>query len=199
MKKLFVVFALIFIGVLCGCKKDNRDIEQEKTEIGSAYIADYLEITSEKDQEFIVLRVKDDYLEVTRGYDNVYAGKGGEYPELSDGQVARVKADVDVYDGGEAGYTGNKFITDLKQYEVLDYRDVVYELDIPSCEGKSGFYGQDLLQYQDGEKLYFIILNRNYIRVYSDGTFIMEYEYSGLEDELEPFWTDVINRSEEDT
>lgn len=196
MKKLFVVFALIFIGVLCGCKKDNQDIEQGKTEIGSAYIADYLEITSEKDQEFIALRVKDDYLEVTRGYDNVYAGKGGEYPELSDGQVARVKADVDVYDGGEAGYTGNKFITDLKQYEVLDYRDVVYELDIPSCEGKSGFYGQDLLQYQDGEKIYFIILNRNYIRVYSDGTFIMEYEYNDLEDKLEPFWTEVINRSE---
>lgn len=196
MKKLFVVFALIFIGVLYGCKNDNRDLEQEKTEVGSAYIADYLEITSEKDQEFIVLRVKDDYLEVTREYEWVYAGKGGKYPELADGQVARVKADVDVYDGGEAGYTGNKFITDLKQYEVLDYKDVVYELDIPSCEGKSGFYGQDLLQYQDGEKLYFIILNRNYIRVYLDGTFIMEYKYDDLEDELEPFWTDVIKRSE---
>ncbi len=196
MKKLFVVLALIFIGVLCGCKKDNRDIEQEKTEIGSAYIADYLEITSEKDQEFIVFRVKDDYLEVTREYEKVYKGQGGNYPELVDGQVARVKADVDVYDGGEAGYTGNKFITDLKQYEVLDYRDVVYELEIPSCEGKTGFCGQDLLQYQDGEKLYFVILNRNYIRVYSDGTFIKEYEYSGLEDELEPFWTEVINRSE---
>lgn len=196
MKKLFVVFALIFIGVLCGCKKDNRDIEQEKTEIGSAYIADYLEITSEKDQEFIVFRVKDDYLEVTRDYEKVYKGQGGNYPELADGQVARVKADVDVYDGGIDGYTGNKFITDLKQYEVLDYRDVVYELDIPSCEGKSGFYGQDLLQYQDGEKLYFIILNRNYIRVYSDGTFIMEYKYDELEDKLEPFWTEVINRSE---
>ena len=196
MKKLFVAVVLIFVGVLSGCQKESRDTAPEVKEPVSAYIADYLEITSEKDQEFIVLRVKDDYLEVTRGYDNVYAGKGGEYPELSDGQVARVKADVDVYDGGEAGYTGNKFITDLKQYEVLDYRDVVYELGIPSCEGKSGFYGQDLLQYQDGEKLYFIILNRNYIRVYSDGTFIMEYEYSGLEDELEPFWTDVINRSE---
>lgn len=196
MKKLFVVFALIFIGVLYGCKNDNRDLEQEKTEVGSAYIADYLEITSEKDQEFIVLRVKDDYLEVTREYEWVYAGKGGKYPELADGQVARVKADVDVYDGGEAGYTGNKFITDLKQYEVLDYKDVVYELDIPSCEGKSGFYGQDLLQYQDGEKLYFIILNRNYIRVYSDGTFIMEYKYDDLEDKLEPFWTDVIKRNE---
>ena len=196
MKKLFVVFALIFIGVLCGCQKDNRDIEQGKTEIGSAYIADYLKITSEKDQEFIVLRVKDDYLELTREYEWVYAGKGGKYPELADGQVARVKADVDVYDGGEAGYTGNKFITDLKQYEVLDYRDVVYELDIPSCEGKSGFYGQDLLQYQDGEKLYFIILNRNYIRVYSDENFVMEYEYIELEDKLEPFWNEVINRSE---
>lgn len=196
MKKLAVVFALIFIGVLCGCKKDYRDIEQEKTEIESAYIADYLEITSEKDQEFIVLRVKDDYLEVTREYEWVYAGKGGKYPELSDGQVARVKADVDVYDGGEAGYTGNKFITDLKQYEVLDYRDVVYELDIPSCEGRTSFYPQDLLQYRDEDKCYFIIRNRNYVRVYLDGTFIKEYEYDGLEDELEPFWTDVIKRSE---
>lgn len=196
MKKLFVVVVLIFVGVLSGCKKESRDTEPEVKEPVSAYIADYLEITSEKDQEFIVLRVKDDYLELTREYEWVYAGKGGKYPELADGQVARVKADVDVYDGGEAGYTGNKFITDLKQYEVLDYRDVIYELDILSCEGRSGFYGQDLLQYQDGEKLYFIILNRNYIRVYLDGTFIKEYEYSGLEDELEPFWTEVINRSE---
>lgn len=196
MKKLFVVVVLIFVGVLSGCQKESRDTEPEVKEPVSAYIADYLEITSEKDQEFVVLRVKDDYLELTREYEWVYAGKGGKYPELADGQVARVKADVDVYDGGEAGYTGNKFITDLKQYEVLDYRDVIYELDIPSCEGRSGFYGQDLLQYQDGEKLYFIILNRNYIRVYLDGTFIKEYEYSGLEDELEPFWTEVINRSE---
>ena len=196
MKKLFVAVVLIFVGVLSGCQKESRDAEPEVKEPVSAYIADYLKITSEKDQEFIVLRVKDDYLELTREYEWVYAGKGGKYPELADGQVARVKADVDVYDGGEAGYTGNKFITDLKQYEVLDYRDVIYELDIPSCEGRSGFYGQDLLQYQDGEKLYFIILNRNYIRVYSDGTFMKEYEYSGLEDELEPFWTEVINRSE---
>lgn len=195
MKKLFGVVVLIFVGVLSGCQKESRDTEPEVKEPVSAYIADYLEITSEKDQEFIVLRVKDDYLELTREYEWVYAGKGGKYPELADGQVARVKADVDVYDGGEAGYTGNKFITDLKQYEVLDYRDVVYELDIPSCEGTS-FYRQHLLQYQDGEKLYFIILNRNYIRVYLDGTFIKEYEYSGLEDELEPFWTEVINRSE---
>lgn len=196
MKKLFVVVVLIFVGVLSGCQKESRDTEPEVKEPVSAYIADYLEITSEKDQEFIVLRVKDDYLELTREYEWVYAGKGGKYPELADGQVARVKADVDVYDGGEAGYTGNKFITDLKQYEVLDYRDVIYELDIPSCEGRSGFYGQDLLKYQDGEKLYFIILYRNYIRVYLDGTFINEYEYSGLEDKMEPFWTEVINGSE---
>ena len=196
MKKLFVVCTLIFIGVLCGCKKDNKDIEQGKTEIGSAYIADYLEITSEKDQEFIVFRIKDDYLEVTRDYEKVYKGQGGNYPELADGQVAREKADVDVYDGGEAGYTGNKFITDLKQYEVLDYRDVIYELEIPSCEGRTSFYPKDLLQYRDEDKCYFIIRNRNYVRVYLDGTFIKEYEYGGLEDELEPFWTDVINRSE---
>lgn len=196
MKKLFAVFMLVFMGMLCGCQGDYRNVEQEETITGSTYIADYLEITREKDQEFIVLRVKDDYLELTREYEWVYAGQGGKYPELADGQVARVKADVDVYDGGEAGYTGNKFITDLKQYEVLDYRDVIYELEIPSCEGRTSFYPQDLLQYRDEDKCYLIIRNRNYVRVYLDGTFIMEYEYADLEDELEPFWTEVIGRNE---
>lgn len=31
MKNLFVVFALIFIGDLCGCKKDNRDGSYHET------------------------------------------------------------------------------------------------------------------------------------------------------------------------
>lgn len=201
MKKLFVVIGLIMLGFLSGCKKDSRDMKQEvtqpeRTEPKSSYIADYLEITSRKNSEFVVLRVKDDYLEITRDYEMVYKGKEGEYPELADGQIARVVADVDIYDGGIDGYTGNKFIRNLKQCEVLDYRDAVDELKIPSCEGETTFYGQTLFHYQDGDKLYFIILNRDYIRVYLDGTFIMEYEYDDLENYLEPFWEEVIERSE---
>ncbi len=206
MKKTVVVIGLIMLGVLSGCKKDSRDMTPGVTETegtqpevirpNSSYIADYLEITSRKNSEFVVLRVKDDYLEVTRDYEMVYKGKEGEYPELEDGQIARVIADVDVYDGGIDGYSGNKFITNLKQYEVLDYRDAVDELKIPSCEGETSFYRQTLFHYQDGEKLYFIILNRDYIRVYLDGTVIMEYEYGDLENNLEPFWTEVMNQSE---
>ena len=196
MKKLFVAIGLIMIGVLSGCQKDSRDTEQDRTGNESVYIADDMKVTNERDKEFIIFRVKDDYLEVTRDYEMVYKEQGGTYPELADGQVARVKADVNVYDGGIHGYTGNKFITNLKQYEVLDYRDVADELEIPSCESNSFGYGQYLMQYQDGENLYFVILNRNYIRVYSDGTFVMEYEYGDLEDKLEPFWTEVVNKSQ---
>ena len=195
MKKLFVAIGLIIIGVLSGCQKDSRDMGPGGAGNESMYIADDMKVTSERDKEFIIFRVKDDYLEVTRDYELVYKGQGGSYPELADGQVARVTADVDVYDGGIHGYTGNKFITNLKQYEVLEYRELVDELEIPSCESKSFGYGQYLLQYQDGETLYFIIMNRNYIRVYLDGTFVMEYEYGDLEDKLEPFWTEVVNKS----
>lgn len=211
MKKTVVVIGLIMLGVLSGCKKDSRDMkpevtetegtgqkvtEQKVTEPKSSYIDDYLEILSRENSEFVVLRVKDAYLEVTRDYEMVYVGKEGEYPELEDGQMARVVADVDIYDGGMAGYSGNKFITDLKQYEVLDYRSAVDELKIPSCEGETTFFGHFLSHYQDGEKLYFIIFYQDYVRVYLDGAFIMEYEYDDLENYLETFWEEVMNQSE---
>ena len=202
MKKCCVIISvvcMIFLSACTGWGTEAADRSQS-TDLGQdEYTADAMSITDEKDKEFMVMRVKDDYLEISHECDWVYLESGGEYPELADGQVARVKADVSIYGGGVAGYMGNIFIRDLKQYEVLDYKEVVDKLDVPDCESQSFEYGKHLLQYKISDRCYFVVMNRQYIEVYLDGTWIKEYEYGDLDATtlLAPFWAEVEKNENE--
>lgn len=191
-KKNVIVILALLMGVLSACSADITENEKNEEE----YIADDMTVTYEEDKEFIVLRVKDDYMEISGNCQDVYLSEGGEYPELSDGQAALIKADVEIYDGGEAGYAGNLFIEELKQYEILDYNDVVERLEVPDCvRGEDQYeWGKYLCKYQVDGKYYFVVLSGMYIEVYLDGEFIKEYDWTNLEDNeiLEPFWTEVI-------
>ena len=190
MKKNVIVILALLMGVLSACTADITENEEE-------YIADDMTVTYEEDKEFIVLRVKDDYMEISGNCQDVYLSEGGEYPELLDGQAALIKADVEIYDGGESGYAGNLFIEELKQYEILDYNDVVERIEVPDCvRGEDRYeWGKWLCKYQVDGKYYFVVLNGMYIEVYLDGAFIMEYVWTNLEEDekLEPFWTEVID------
>ena len=203
MKKCCVIISvvcMIFLSACTGWGTEAADRSQS-TDLGQdEYTADAMSITPEKDKEFIVMRVNDDYREISRNCDWVYLESGGEYPPLENGQVARVKADVAIYGGGIRGYTGNIFIRKLKKYEVLEYKEVLKILEIPDCENRSTSGGEKLLKYQTLDRCYFVVINRQYIEVYQDGVFVKEYDYTDLDatNTLAPFWAEVEEKAERD-
>ena len=147
-----------------------------------------------KDAEFYIMRVNDDYIQIPGTCNWIYLNQGGAYPNLRNGQIAKVTADVEIYDGGEAGYMGNYFIQELKDSAILQYEDVVKDIDIPTAtETEKMNYGRHMLQYQHNDELYFIILNRQYIDVFLNDELFMEYEFDQLDNILSPFFEKLNN------
>lgn len=109
MKKCCVIISVVCMIFLSACTGKGTEAadRSQSTDLGQdEYTADAMSITDEKDKEFMVMRVKDDYLEISCECDWVYLESGGEYPELADGQVALVKADVAIYDGARPDIWG---------------------------------------------------------------------------------------------
>ncbi|MCR4689801.1 MAG: prolyl oligopeptidase family serine peptidase [Lachnospiraceae bacterium] len=153
--------------------------------------ADWMDVSSEDHKEFTMIRVKDDYLELRKDGRNefVYTEPEGSYPELEDGQCAKVVADVKIYDGGEAGYMGNIFIKDLKSCTPVTYQDLAGEYDFPDAASSNFDMNHYVLQYQNGEDLYLLFLNRQYVEAYREGEFFGEFDLEDCEgDRVEPFF-----------
>lgn len=152
-------------------------------------VADGMRVWAEDAKEFCIMCVDNRYLEVPGDCKPVYLGENGRFPELDDGQIASVTADVQIYDGGEAGFMHNIFIEDLISYSVID-RDKVADIpDIPDA-GSTGFsYGVHMLKYDTGDHKFLLVMNERYVHVYLDGYPITEYEQSvHYEDMLDPFF-----------
>ena len=89
---------------------------------------------------------------------------------------------------------GNYFIQELKDSVILQYEDVVKDIDIPTAtETEKMNYGKHMLQYQHNDELYFIILNRQYIDVFLNDELFMEYEYDESHNILSPFFEKLNN------
>lgn len=195
MKKI-TVMALSTLILLSGCGGSNSEAESSEaaTKVQAATsetgcIADALDISNKKDAEFYIMRVNDDYIQIPGTCNWIYLTQGGVYPNLRNGQIAKVTADVEIYDGGEAGYMGNYFIKELKDSVILQYEDVVKDIDLPTAtETEKMNYGNHMLQYQHNDELYLIILNRQYIDVFLNDELFMEYEYDQLGNVLSPFF-----------
>lgn len=204
MKKI-TVLAFSALLLLSGCGRSDSGAESSETasEVQTAtseisnttgYIADSLDISNKKDAEFYIMRVNDDYIQIPGTCNWIYLNQGGAYPNLRNGQIAKVTADVEIYDGGEAGYMGNYFIQKLKDSAILQYEDVVKDIDIPTAtETEKMNYGRHMLQYQHNDELYFIILNRQYIDVFLNDELFMEYEFDQLDNILSPFFEKLNN------
>ncbi len=127
MKKITVMAlsTLIFLSS-CGGSDSEAESSEATSKVQAAtsetgYIADALDISNKKDAEFYIMRVNDDYIQIPGTCNWIYLTQGGVYPNLRNGQIAKVTADVEIYDGGEAGYMGNYFIKELKDSVILQY------------------------------------------------------------------------------
>lgn len=204
MKKITVMaFSALLLLSGCGRSDSGAESSEAASEVQTAtseisnttgYIADSLDISNKKDAEFYIMRVNDDYIQIPGTCNWIYLNQGGAYPNLRNGQIAKVTADVEIYDGGEAGYMGNYFIQELKDSAILQYEDVVKDIDIPTAtETEKMNYGRHMLQYQHNDELYFIILNRQYIDVFLNDELFMEYEFDQLDNILSPFFEKLNN------
>ena len=182
-------------------QNQNTTDQNTQDQIASSvedYVADDMTIKSEDDAVFYMMRVNEDYIVIPGECQWVYQIDNGSYPELENGQVAKVTADIDIYYGGEAGFMGNYFIKELKSYEVCDYAAVIDDAEIPNAKKVNFDYKNHILRYRHDKKLYFIVLNRQYITVFSEGQLFMEYEYAEKEDMLQPFLEKLVGTQSEE-
>jgi len=166
---------------------------------GGGCTADAMSVASEEDLEFTMIRIKDGYFDIRRNGDyleqhTVYA-YDTDYPEMEEGTCARVVADVEIYDGGEAGYLHDYFLQDVKSCDPVSYEDVAAEFEIPDAgENNLNMYN-DMLVYHDSGNCYLICSYGNQVEAYRDGEFFAEYDLKDI-DRLstpEPFLNDVAS------
>lgn len=151
-------------------------------------IVDDMSITAEDGKELIIMRVKDDYIELTNNCEPVYCQGEAAFPEMSDGSVIRMVADADIYMGGEVGFMNNAFIKNVIETEPLDYAETASKLDIPNLMDNDFEYGQYVLQYRIDDDIYFALLYAGDIILYQNGEPVFEYEYSVNSDVMEPLY-----------
>ncbi|MDO5156976.1 MAG: hypothetical protein Q4D51_13540 [Eubacteriales bacterium] len=158
------------------------------------YVADAMSSEKENNKSFYIMRVKDDYLEIPGECKCVYIEGDAKYPELEDGQIAYVTADVTIIDGGEAGYMRNIFIDKLISCEQLEYSDICQTLEISDIHDLPFAYANHMLRYIDGDKYYLCVLNRQYIEVYENGMPYMEYDYNEIYEQNESIMSPLYEK-----
>ena len=154
-------------------------------------VCDGLTIWGEDAKNFYVMRVKDNYLEIPGECKWISLELTGEYPELEDGQIAYVVADVHLYEGGEEGYMGNIFIQKLISFQVIDDAALLEQFSIPLAGSEEFTYDTRMFQYEKEGDVYLLVMLGQYIEVYKNGAPFMEYEYKELENEFQPFFEKI--------
>ncbi|MCR5120751.1 MAG: hypothetical protein K6B44_14165 [Lachnospiraceae bacterium] len=203
--KMIAVISLA-VGILTGCGKE--DLKAERT-IGAQEAAetteeprsgaietimdDAMSTSSEDDKEFIIIRIKDDYYDIRRRNEylrlhNLYTD-GADYPEIEDGTCARVVADVNIVNGGIAGYQNDYFLKDVKSCVPLTYDEVAQELELNDAgDTNIDMYNHVLIYHHKGSS-YLICVYQDKVEAYKDGKFYAEYVDEDIEwlDTPEPF------------
>ena len=137
--------------------------------------ADRMRTQEVQRDSFIVLRSGDIYLEAEGDCLQVYPETDAGIPGMTDGDFARVCADVRICEGGEAGFRGNRFIRELHSCEILPPETVWEQCGIPET-GSAADPGTGLSMYRDGTDLYCVLVYQGSCRLYRNGAFVGESE-----------------------
>ena len=165
------------------------------TQTTAEIIYDDLDIHAEDDKELYIMRVKDHYIELSNECEEVYYIGSGSFPTMDDGEIVRAIADVDIYNGGEAGYSNNSFIKNLKSFSDMDYPDAVSKFNIPEITGNDFSYGRRVLHYTNGDDTYLAVLNYDCITLYKNGENVLDYEHDSGYGILEPVYDFLIDHA----
>lgn len=189
LNRLLCLVPVVVFGLsLTGCNEDKRAEYSAGLPVVQGAMADGFDNHEEKNYSFYVMKVKDEYMSIVEDCVDVYDLKENLKTDLEDGQIALVKADVIILNGGIAGYCNDISVKKVKSIKILDYKEVVKKVDIPVAGTDEFGYYKRFFQYEFYGDMYFIFLNRQYIDVYCNGEPYMEYEFDGLDDDFRPFF-----------
>lgn len=174
MKRLIIIIAVLLPICLSSCTADGM-----KTKKLMKY-------------QFVIFKANDEFYEADNGFIDVYlANRETAYPEMNNGEFALVTANVTRYEGGEAGYTGNKIIDKLISYKLISSDEAAQRCDIPEV-GKENFSDKHhMLMYHSGEDIYCVYFCKGSYLVYLNNALIGEYEDLDEKDDLAAFLDDL--------
>lgn len=182
---LYILILSAGIFSLSGCGKTSSGNEYTSENTSTEEIVeDAMDVEQADDKEFYMLRCLDFYYEVQSDIlylEPVFLETDGTYPEIEDGQVAKVVADVNVYNGGEDGFSNTLFIREVKSVEVIDYDEFFKAFDIKDASGTPVKSANRFLKYQNMNDHYLLLPEGHEIRIYKDG----EYKVSFNDDEID--------------
>ena len=160
----------------------------ESTANREVTIADDLSIGHVKDEEFVVMRVGEDYVLLPGGSRQVFLGDCAGDMQMKDGQILRIVADGQIYNGGVAGFMRDVFLEKVKESTNVTYQEAIEEMEFPGTEGARFWWGEYVVKYCEGDQVFLVALNRGDMYVYLDGELALRYELDEKEETLAPFY-----------
>ena len=151
-------------------------------------IEDYLTIEYAKDEEFVVMRVGEEYLLLPGGSRRVFLGDCAEDLQMEDGQILRIVVDGEIYNGGEVGYMRDVFLKKVKETTNVTYQEAIEKMAFPGTEGARFWWGEHVVKYCEGDHVFLVVLNHEYVYAYLDGELALRYEFDEREGILTPFF-----------
>ncbi len=192
MSKLISVLCVVLIVLsglaMTGCSAAEQTEQSADLSVISADIADGFDTRTEQDYSFYVMKAQDQYKTIIEDCVDVYNLEDHITPDMEDGQIALVVANVNIVSGGYAGFCNDIFVQSVSSFTLLDYGEVAEQVDIPVAGTEQMSYYRRFFKYEDQGDTYFVFLDRQYIDVYVNGGLYMQYEYDGLDDYFAPFF-----------
>ena len=150
--KIFLsCLVFIFVLFLTGCQEDDSNTSYQ---YGSS---DSMSVYKEWDKEFYMFRAGDVYYEFRRidGYlsiEDMYNTEASDIPDMNDGDLMKVTADVDIYYGGVGGSNYSIKINKLKSAEHFDYGQLIDILEIEDIADDISIDRMNIIKMHRNEK-----------------------------------------------
>ena len=188
LRKRVIICTLLIALSITGCtvktsKNSTPSVstsEQTSIVLGDIYTRN---ITA---QEFYCMKVNGNYDGV------VVADDPSLLPDIEDGQVALVTADVEetISDFGYVPVITliSTKITDLQTSETKNFKNIVKNFNLPSADDEEINKACNLFQYTHKGKLYLIFVNNGHVTAYSKNGLLIDYEPEDGEDMFKEFF-----------
>ena len=177
----------------CSSNTKKRISRVSSSESTSIVIDSTYELS--RTETFYCMRVNDRYYSFTVSGSSAELLSADEqylYPDIEDGQFARVTADVEMI-VSSFGYvpvtkTISTRITDLKSCEPMEFGDITKIFNLPSADGQEINKNSKLFQYTRNGKLYLIFVCDKVVSAYTEDGLLIEYELKDGEDQFKRFF-----------
>ena len=156
-------------------------------------IVDGLSIEYAKDEEFLVMRVGEDYLLLPGGSQMAFLEDCAGDVQMEDGQILRIVADGEIYNGGEAGFMGDVFFKKVKETTNVTYQEAVEKMEFPGTEEARFLWGEHVVKYCEEDQFFLVVLDRGYVYVYLNGKLALCYKDDQSEETLTQFYEFLKN------